>query len=160
MPSKPSRTSKPSSASPSADELAVSYAGAVLRRLRSILPVAVLAVGWLPASGCSCPDLECNAASVAVDLGGTAGAEICVNGQCGPAQDPISYPVGWVERFFEDVPPPGVSEGEDFELRITVLDADGAALASTTETRTYKADRCRCLFFAYRWTGQEFERTE
>lgn len=129
------------------------------RRLRSILPVAVLAVGWLPATGCSCPDLECNAASVAVDLGDAAGAEICVNGACGTAREPISYPPGWVERFFDD-PATGVRDDEDFEVRITVLDDAGAPLASTTETRNFDVDPCRCLSFPYRWTGERIERAD
>ena len=134
----------------------------MLRRFRPIAPVAVLAVGWLPATGCSCGQVECNAASVAVDVPARSSAEsvnVCINDVCAIASDTISYGTTWVERYFDD-PAMGVRDDEDFELSITVLDSDGNALASMVETRNFDVDPCRCLSFPYRWTGTEIERAD
>jgi hypothetical protein len=114
----------------------------------------------LPAAGCSCPEVDCAGAAVAVDLNRVPDADaarICIDGACEVVTTGSgNWPSGWVDRSFEGAPT--VRDDEDFELSITVLEASGSELASLAQTRNFDVDECRCLAFPYRITGSEIER--
>jgi hypothetical protein len=124
----------------------------------AVMPLAVL--GQLSATGCSCGDLNCGPASVAVHIGqrSASAARICINEVCENASDSDWRPAGWAELYFDAVPIT-VRDDEDFALTIAVLDADGTELATTAETRNFDVDECHCVSFEYRWDGTKIDRT-
>lgn len=72
--------------------------------------------------------------------------------------EPGYWPAGWAAADFGEFPT--VYDDEDFELSITVLDADGSEIAMLEQTRNFDVDRCRCLSFPYRLDGTTIERAD
>lgn len=135
-----------------------------MRPVRTMLPLVLIsAFAPVLSAGCSCPEVDCLGASVAVDLSSRPEAEtarICINAVCevvsGSSGD---WPAGWVALRFDAVPVT-VRDDEHFELGITVFDNSGSAIASTTHQRKNDVGKCRCLAFPYRFDDSEITRAD
>jgi hypothetical protein len=122
-----------------------------------------LMVVALPATSSSCGSCEINCSGtpdVEARLDGFSvgtRVEVCLNDDC---QVVASQDFGVPGEPIAALP---IADGqfqpnEKFDLRLTLLDGNGATVGTISERRSFSKSGCTCLGFAYRWVDDHFER--